>query len=106
VEDYFYKYHYKMFPVAENGRLMGCVSTKEIKDIPQQQWPEHTVAEIASACSEDNRISPDADAVKAISVMNQSGNSRLMVVDGGRLQGIITLKDLLDFLAMKIDLEQ
>jgi Zn-dependent protease/predicted transcriptional regulator len=106
VEDYFYKYHYKMFPVAHDGRLDGCVSIKEIKTLPKDEWPSHTVAEIAKPCSEQNTIPPDTDAMKALAVMNSTGNSRLMVVEGDKLDGIITLKDMLRFLALKIDLEQ
>jgi CBS domain-containing protein len=30
----------------------------------------------------------------------------LLVVDGGRLAGIVTLKDLLNFLALKVELEE
>jgi CBS domain-containing protein len=43
--------------------------------------------------------------MKALSVMSRTGNSRLMVVDKGRLVGVITLKDMLKFLDLKIDLE-
>jgi CBS domain-containing protein len=38
--------------------------------------------------------------------MNRTGNSRLMVVDENRLLGIVTLKDMLKFLSLKIDLEE
>jgi Zn-dependent protease len=105
VEDYFYKYHYKMFPVLEDSKLKGCVSTKEIKNLPKDQWSRHKVGEITEACSDKNTISPDTDAMKALSLMNNSDNSRLMVVEGDKLEGIITLKDMLKFLALKIDLE-
>ena len=37
--------------------------------------------------------------------MNRTGNSRLMVVERGQLVGVITLKDMLKFLDLKIDLE-
>ena len=37
--------------------------------------------------------------------MSRNENSRLMVVDAGRLVGIISLKDLLKFLALKFELE-
>jgi len=30
VEDYVYKYHYKMFPVLDNCRLIGCVTTAQV----------------------------------------------------------------------------
>ena len=37
--------------------------------------------------------------------MNKEGNSRLMVTDHGKLVGILALRDLLKFLAIKMDLE-
>ena len=55
----------------------------------------------------DNTIGPDADAIKALSAMNRTGSSRLMVVEGQKkLVGIIALKDLLKFLSVKVELEE
>ena len=106
VEDYIYKYHFKMFPVVEDSdRLLGCVTTKQIKEIPRDEWRQKTVGEIAAQCSPENTIEPQADAMKALSVMNRTGNSRLMAVEGGRLIGIIALKDLLELLSLKVELE-
>jgi Zn-dependent protease/CBS domain-containing protein len=107
VEDYIYRYHFKMFPVIENSdRLLGCVTTKQIKEIPRDEWRQKTVGEIAARCSPENTIEPLADAMKALSVMKQTGTSRLMVVEGGRLVGIIALKDLLELLSLKVELEE
>jgi Zn-dependent protease len=105
IEDYFYKYHFKMFPVTDDGRLKGCVTTKQVKDLPKEQWPTRKVADIAQPCSPDNAISPHADAMEALTLMNRTGNSRLMVVDGDKLMGIISLKDMLKFMSLKLDLE-
>jgi Zn-dependent protease len=105
VEDYFYKYHYKMFPVSENGTIEGCVTTKQIKELPREQWATHKVSEILQPCSEENTISPEADAMKALSLMNSTGNSRLMVIEENKLLGVISLKDMLKFMALKLDLE-
>jgi predicted transcriptional regulator len=105
IENYFYKYHYKMFPVSENGLLKGCVTTKQIKEIPKEQWATRKVSDIIQPCSGENTISPKADAMKALSLMNNTGNSRLMVVEGNKLLGVISLKDMLKFMALKLDLE-
>jgi Zn-dependent protease/CBS domain-containing protein len=105
VSDYFYKYHYKMFPVSDGNGLIGCVGLKQVKGLPKDQWNRHMVMDIAASCSNENTISPHMDALQALSLMNRTGNSRLMVVDDNRLLGIITLKDMLKFLALKIDLE-
>lgn len=106
VEDYIYKYHFKMYPVVDNSKLVGCINVKQVKDIPREERHRRTVAELADGCTADNTIDKSTDAVKALSAMRRSGNSRLMVVENGKLAGIIALKDLLEFLSLKIDLEE
>jgi Zn-dependent protease/CBS domain-containing protein len=105
VEDYIYKYHYKIFPVMSGDRLVGCVTTRQVKEIPREEWGRETVRQAATPCSAENTISPDTDAVKALAMMSQGGVSRLMVVEGGHLVGLVTLKDLLDFFSLKVELE-
>ncbi|UCG51526.1 MAG: site-2 protease family protein [Candidatus Latescibacterota bacterium] len=106
VEEYVYKYHFKMFPVVDGERLIGCVRTREIKDLSRETWMQKTVRDLTIECSDENSIHPDTDAIAALSKMNQSGTSRLMVVENGRLVGVITLKDLLRFLSLRVELEQ
>jgi len=106
VNDYFYKYHYKMFPVSQDGRLSGCVTAKQVKGLPREQWNQRSVRDVAQPCSDENTVDAHTDAMKALSLMNRTGNSRLMVVDGQRLVGVITLKDMLKFLSLKMDLEE
>jgi Zn-dependent protease/predicted transcriptional regulator len=106
VEDYIYNYHFKMYPVVEGRELVGCITSREVKDIPRDQWTSRTVGNVASRCSPENSIEPAADALKALSVMSRTGNSRLMVVDDGRLVGIITLKDIMGFISVKLELDE
>jgi predicted transcriptional regulator len=106
VEDYVYRYHFKMFPVLDGDRLAGCIRTSEIRELPRETWPRHTVRDLLVELCEENSIAPDVDATAALSKMNQSGASRLMVVEHGELVGVITLKDLLQFLSLKVELEK
>lgn len=106
VENYIYKFQYKMFPVVEQEKLLGCVTTKQIKDIPKEEWEQRTVGEVAKDCSTDNSISPLADAVNALATMKRTGNSRLMVVENSHLVGVVALKDMLNYLALKVELEE
>lgn len=105
VEEYIYKYHYKMYPVVEHDRLIGCVSVSDVRHVPREDWPNTPVGEILTACSANNSISPDDDAMQALMSMNRTGNSRMLVLEGDRLVGIIALKDLLKFLSLKLELE-
>jgi Zn-dependent protease/predicted transcriptional regulator len=106
VEDYLYHYHHKMYPVVtDSGRVEGCVSTKEIKNVPRGEWNQKQVREITAPCTGDNSIGPDTDAIKALSLMNRTGTSRLLVTEDDRLAGVVTLKDMLKFLSLRVELD-
>jgi Zn-dependent protease/CBS domain-containing protein len=106
VQDYIYKYHFKMFPVVKDSdKLFGCITTKQVKEIPREQWPVRTVGELATQCSRENTIAPQADAMRALSMMSRTSASRLLVVEGDHLLGIIALKDMLKFFSIKVELE-
>lgn len=106
VEDYFYRDFHTFYPVVGAGGLVGGVSLKQVKGIPRERWADSTVGDLAEPLSESNTIQPDSDAVAALSSMQKTGVSRLMVLEGDRLVGIVTLKDLLRFLALRIELEE
>ncbi|MFO7821851.1 MAG: site-2 protease family protein [Lentisphaeria bacterium] len=106
VEDYIYHYHHKVFPVLNDGKLYGLVHTRQVKQFPREEWSDHTVDEIAEHSSDNNTISPDTDAMDALSRMHQTQTSRLLVVETGELVGILSLKDLLGFFSMKVELEE
>jgi Zn-dependent protease len=105
VEKFVYTYHHKMYPVMFNGHLSGCVTTRDVKAVPAERWGETSVGEIAEPCTDENTVTPDTDAMKALGLMSRTGRGRLLVVEGGELLGIVALKDLMNFLNLKLDLE-
>jgi len=106
VDDYIYQHHFKMFPVVENGALRGCVTTRDVRDVPRDEWATRTVGEITDGCSHANTVAANADAMTALSRMNRTSKSRLLALDGGRLVGVVALKDLLKHLSLRIELEE
>ena len=48
---------------------------------------------------------PRRDSLGALEQMNRIQTSRLLVIDDNNLAGIITLRDLLRFLSLKLELE-
>ena len=104
VNEYVYKHHFQMYPVLSFGRLTGCISINQVASIPREEWAEHTVGAVALPCSEEITVGPEEDANKALAIMNRTGNSRLLVVNGDQLVGIIALKDMLNLLSLKMEL--
>lgn len=105
VEDYVYRYHRKMFPVVGEERLQGVISTQALAEFPREQWSEHTVAEAMHRDLDALSITPQTDAMHALARMQSTGASRLLVVEDGHLVGIVSLKDLLRFFHLKLELE-
>jgi Zn-dependent protease/predicted transcriptional regulator len=105
VEQYIYRHHHKMFPVVDGGRLVGCVSTRQVREVPRERWATTSVLEVAEPCTHENTIPRQADPLMALAKMNRTGASRLLVVDGDRLVGIVALKDMLGFLSARLELE-
>lgn len=105
VDTYVYHYHYKMFPVVDNSRVAGIITTQALKTVPREEWNRLQVGRLMQLQSPDNSIGPDTPVREALSKMSKSGLSRLLVFEHGKMAGIVTLKDLLEFLTLKIELE-
>jgi Zn-dependent protease/CBS domain-containing protein len=106
VEQYIYRHHHSFFPVVSGDRLVGCVTTQDVKKIPREDWDGQTVGSIAQQCGTANTVAPQADAMQALTKMGKTGATRLMVVDNDRLVGLVGSKDLLQFLSLKMELEE
>src|SRR2546425_11491421 len=104
VEDFVYRYHRKTFPVASNGHLEGVISTQALAHVPRNEWVQHTVGDLMRHDLRAISISPDADALQALSKMQRTGSSRLLVTDADHLVGIISLTGLLNFFCVTFEL--
>jgi Zn-dependent protease len=102
---YVYRYHHKLFPVQDNGRLVGAISPAQLRGVPREQWPQRTVGSVTVPWTPASTVTPHTAALQALARMRQTGHSRLLVVEDGRPAGILSVRDLLDFLALKLELE-
>jgi Zn-dependent protease/CBS domain-containing protein len=105
VEDYFYRYYYKSFPVVSGSRLVGCVALDKVRRLDREQWPTQTVADVMDSCGPDNTVKRGEDASRALTMMQRTASSRLLVVEGNTLVGVLSLRDLLNYLSLRLDLE-
>jgi len=104
VKDYAYKHHQRMFPVAENGNLFGCIDLGQVKTLPLGEWGRHAVLEYTQPCTPENSIAPEDDATEALARMGRSHTGRLLVVEDSKLVGVIALRDVMQFLSLKMEL--
>ncbi len=105
VDDFVYRYHHRAFPVVSNGRLEGLVTTEALSRVPRQEWAEHTIGEVMSTDRGATTITGETDALEALGKLQRTGASCLLVADGDRLLGMLSLQDLMRFLNLKLQLE-
>ena len=106
VEDYVYRYHYKMYPVLDGAQLLGCVSVDSLEGIDRDAWSSTTVADVLEKRSESNTVDAGLDTMALLrNILQPAGRSRFMVVEDDRLVGIIALKDLLELISLKLQIE-
>jgi CBS domain-containing protein len=105
VEGHVYRGRAHAYPVAENGRLLGMITTSDLRSVPRDRWHDMRVRDLMDAPSSENSITPDVDAMTAFRKMTSSGRPRLMVTDRDGLIGILTLKDLLEVAEIMLEME-
>ncbi len=104
VDEYVYRYHHREFPVTRDGVLIGSIGTKQVAALDRRLWPQTAVAAIALPSAAAETIAPEAAALDAIAQMSGSGRSRLFVVRDGRLIGIVSHRDLMELLSVRLEL--
>jgi len=105
IENFVYRYHHRVFPVVRQRSLIGQVGTREAAAVDRALWPVTSVEQIALACPEDEIVAPDVDALVALAQIQRTGQGRLFVVRNGELIGVVTLRDLLEVMSARLELE-
>jgi Zn-dependent protease len=105
VDMYLYRYHYKMFPVVKNDKILGLITMQTLKLHTHEEWKHLLVGQVMQQQNPSNSIAVNTPIDDALNKMNESGVIRLLVVEHNKIVGIITLKDLLEYIALKMELE-
>jgi len=106
IEEHFLRHGFGGFPVGEPGQIEGLVSLAQIKHCPPDQRAQRRVREIMRPADDSVKIAATASVSDALRQMVMSDSSRLLVTDGGRVIGLITLSGAMHFIQLKTELEE
>jgi Zn-dependent protease/CBS domain-containing protein len=104
IERYFLTHGYGGFPVVENGQVSGIVSLGDVKRVPPEDYDRLTVREVMIPLTERLTIAPEEDVSLALQRMAEEELGRLIVMQRGRMLGLVTKTGLSRFLQMKLEL--
>ena len=91
---------YTTYPVVEDGRPLGLVPFRRIAEVPRSAWEERTVQDCMLPLERVPVLGADEDAAQALAEIQQSGVNRGLVLDGGRLIGILSISDIMTALEL------
>jgi Zn-dependent protease/predicted transcriptional regulator len=90
VNEYFLRYGYGGFPVMDDGKFLGIVTLKEIKNVPRDRWGGIPLADIAVPHDQRRELFPQDDIMRALQLMIQEDEGRIVVTKNSKVVGWIT----------------
>lgn len=104
IQGYFLAHGYGGFPVVENAQVMGLVSLGDVKKVSPTDYARLSIREVMTPLSERLTIAPEEDVSVAFQRMADEEIGRLLVMERGRMLGLVTKTGLSRFLRMKLEL--
>jgi Zn-dependent protease len=99
VDDYFLRRRYSAFPVEDDqGKLLGLITLSQVKDVERDRWPTTRVQEVMMRVCEAVTVRPQDTLADVLSKLEGAGVGRAMVVENGRLNGVISRADVAQWL--------
>jgi Zn-dependent protease len=100
VDEFFWRYHVSSFPIVADGRPTGILSMRNLGQIPRERWATTTVTQAMERIADPLMAAPADGLWEAFQKLARNGLGRLAVVDGGRLVGYLSAKDVMHVLAV------
>lgn len=105
IDDHLYIYGHDVFPVLEGDRAIGTIGLTNLKPVKQDEWSTRLVRDTMTPISPGAVTAPHTLAIEALTQMSNARATRLLVIDHGRLVGVLVLKDLLGHIAVRLALD-
>ncbi|MFJ8358159.1 site-2 protease family protein [Streptomyces sp. NPDC093984] len=91
----FDRFRHSAFPVlAPDGGVAGLVTAGAIRDVPPHARPTTTIGEVMRPLPDIETAAPGDMVVDLLPRLQESRERRALVLDDGRLVGIVTLADI------------
>jgi Zn-dependent protease/CBS domain-containing protein len=81
-------------PVGSSGRVVGIITVRQVISVPRERWPTTPVGRVMLALRDDLTIPPSGSCWDALRKLRRNRVGHLVVLDGDRLVGSLTKRDL------------
>lgn len=99
VDEHFMQRRFHSYPVMEDGRAIGLVTLRQVKEVPREEWPRRHVRDAMLPADEKIVAAPEENMADVLEKMDGTEGRRVLVLDReGQLAGLITANDVADWL--------
>lgn len=93
-EAYFLRRPYSAYPVLQDGRAVGLVSLEDVERLDPEERAAARVADVMREADEVPTAAPDDSLDEVIARLEPAAEGRVLVIEEGRLAGVLTLRDI------------
>ncbi|MDB5037694.1 MAG: peptidase [Bacteriovoracaceae bacterium] len=97
LEERFYHHLTGVFPVVENGVLIGCLDSDTLLHLGPNERMSSTVREIMKDCADDQIVDIRESSLSVFSKLRRRSPSHVIVTDGLEFKGIVYLDSLIRY---------
>jgi Zn-dependent protease/CBS domain-containing protein len=101
VNGFFLRYGYRGFPVEEGGKVLGLISIADLAGLPESELSARRVRDTMRHLDASHAISKEAPLLQALERLSAPNVGRLLVLEDGRLSGMITKTGLVRLLEIR-----
>lgn len=101
VDKYFLRCSYGGFPVMNDGKFLGIITLKEIKNVNREDWSKVKVSDILVPHNKKWEITPDSNVMEALELMIKEDKGRIIVMENDKIVGLITRNGIARYLQIK-----
>ena len=95
----------RCFLTVENGAVEGLITPNEVKAVERARWPHTTVADVMIPIDRLRTVRPDTPVTEALEIIGRADVNQLPVMSNGRLEGVISRDQILQYLVTRAELD-
>jgi Zn-dependent protease/predicted transcriptional regulator len=100
MDHFFWKHHVSSFPVVDGDRVVGIIGLDQVKALPPETRPTTRARDFMHPLSDALTVAPADSLWQALEKLTRNGLGRVAVLDGVRLVGYLSVKDVAHVLAV------
>jgi Zn-dependent protease len=94
MDEVVWPHRYTSYPVVDDGHAVGLLPFRSVAEVPRGEWDGRSVRDAMLPLEDVPQLTEEDDLVDALAKLGSSGVGRGLVLEDGRLAGLLSLTDL------------